>query len=57
MEFAPFGQDSIPPTAGKAANHDRLNEIFLQGGPDVSRGQFFQKAPPWSLHLVNIFIE
>jgi len=20
---------------------------FLQGGPDVSRGQFFQKAPPW----------
>jgi hypothetical protein len=19
---------------------------FLQGGPDVSRGQFFQKAPP-----------
>jgi hypothetical protein len=23
-----------------------FNEKFLQGGPDVSRGQFFQKAPP-----------
>jgi lysophospholipid acyltransferase (LPLAT)-like uncharacterized protein len=23
-----------------------LNQKFLQGGPDASRGQFFQKAPP-----------
>jgi hypothetical protein len=22
-----------------------FNEKFLRGGPDVSRGQFFQKAP------------
>jgi hypothetical protein len=23
-----------------------FNQKFLQGGPDATRGQFFQKAPP-----------
>jgi hypothetical protein len=33
-----------------------FNQKFLQGGPDATRGQFFQKAPPLAAGGLGFYI-
>jgi hypothetical protein len=61
MEFVSFGHYWLTPSAKrkklrqqvgtipKIKNHQnqqKINQKFLRGGPDASRGRFLQKEPP-----------